>query len=99
MNCFSIEQNFENWLIGWLMDERFYVKKTELKGNAVDNYWHISCLPLLWKLLAGFISEHLYRFLEEEKILPEEQEGWKEIAEDLKISYYWTKQCLETAKG
>ena len=41
MNCFSIEQNFENWLIDWLMDERFYVKKTELKGNAVDNYWHL----------------------------------------------------------
>ena len=32
-------------LIGWLMDEQFYAKKIELKGNAVDNYQPISFLP------------------------------------------------------
>ena len=98
MNCFSIEQNFENWLIGWLMDERFYVKKTELKGNAVDNYWHISCLPLLWKLLAGFISEHLYRFLEEEKILPEEQKGCKRNNRGSKDQLLLDKAVLRDCK-
>ena len=46
-------------------------------GNAVDNYRPISCLPLMWKLLKGIISEHLYSFLEEEKVLPEEQKGCK----------------------
>ena len=47
----------------------------------------------MWKFLTAVISEHLYSFLEEEKILPEE------IAEELKIRYYWIKQCLDTAKG
>ena len=27
------------------------------KGNAVDNYRPISCLPLMWKLLTGIITE------------------------------------------
>ena len=31
----------------------------------------------MWQLLTGIIPEHLYRFLEEEKILPEEQKGCK----------------------
>ena len=74
-------------------------KKDRIKCNAVDNYRPISCLPFMWKLLTGIISEHLYSFLEEEKMLPEEQKGCKEIGEELKIKYYWTKQCLETAKG
>ena len=74
-------------------------QKDRTKGNTIDNYWPISCLPLLWKLLTGIISKHLYRFLEEEKILPEKKGVVKEKAEELKISYYWTKQCLETAKG
>ena len=43
------------------------------KGNSVDNYRPISCLPLMWKFLTGLISEHLYSFLEEEKIFLEEQ--------------------------
>ena len=59
-----------NWLIGSLMDEWFYAKRMELKGNAVGNYRSISCLPLLWKLLAGIISENLLR--------DKREENWKE---------------------
>ena len=43
----------------------------------MDNYRPISCLTLKWKLLTGIISEHLYSFLEEKKILSEEQKGCK----------------------
>ena len=35
------------------------------------------CLPLMWKLLAGIISEHLYNLLEEDNILPKEQKDCK----------------------
>ena len=52
-------------------------QKDRTKGNAVDNYRPISCLQLLGKFQASIISEHLYRLLEEEKILPEEQKGCK----------------------
>ena len=92
--------NVNQQLADWLTHGRTALyQKDRTKGNTIDNYWPISCLPLLWKLLTGIISKHLYRFLEEEKILPEKKGVVKEKAEELKISYYWTKQCLETAKG
>ena len=59
------------------MDERLHAKEIKLNGNAAGNCRPISCLPLLWKLLTGIISEHLYRVLEEEKTLPEEQNSCK----------------------
>ena len=31
-------------------------QKYPSKGNAFDNYRPISCLPLLWKLMAGTIA-------------------------------------------
>jgi len=34
-------------------------QKDAVKGNAAENYRPISCLPLMWKLLTGIISEHL----------------------------------------
>ena len=100
--------NGKEQLADWLTYGRTVLcQKDSTKGNTVDNYRPITCLPLLWKLLTGIISEHLYRFLEGEKILPEEKKILsrrkknivKEKAEEVKIRYYWTKQCSETAKG
>ena len=48
-------------------------QKDRTKGSSVNNYRPISYLQLMWKLLTCIISGHLYSFLEEEKILPEEQ--------------------------
>ena len=45
------------------------------KGNAVKNCCPITCLPLMWKLLTGVIAEEMYDYLEQEKLLPEEQKG------------------------
>ena len=45
------------------------------KGNIVTNYRPITCLPLVWKLLTGMISDEMYSFLEESNLLPEEQKG------------------------
>ena len=36
--------------------------KDPSKGNAVDNYRPILCLPLMWKLMAGTIAESVYIF-------------------------------------
>ena len=73
-------------------------QKDQIKGSAVDNYRLISSLPLMWKLLAGIISEHLYSFLEEEKILPEEQKGCKRNSRGTKDQVLLNK-AVETAKG
>ena len=60
----------------WLTHGKTVLCQKDLeKGNAVDNYRPITCLPLLWKLLTGIIAEDMYEYLEEERILPEEQKG------------------------
>ena len=57
-------------------------QKDTRKGNTADNYELITCLPLMWKLLTGVIAEEMYRCLEREKILPEEQKGCKRGRKD-----------------
>ena len=53
-------------------------QKDPSKGNAVDNYRPISCLPLMWKFMTGTIAESIYNFLDVNDKLPVEQEGcWK----------------------
>ena len=47
-------------------------QKDPVKGVAVDNYRPITCLPLMWKLLTGIISNLLYDFLETSDKLPSE---------------------------
>ena len=46
-------------------------QKDTSKGNAVDNYRPITCLPLMWKLMTGVIAEEMYTYLESERLLPE----------------------------
>ena len=48
-------------------------QKDPVKGNSVENFRPITCLPLMWKLLTGIISEDMYCFMKNENLLPEEQ--------------------------
>ena len=73
-------------------------QKDRTKGNTKDNYWPISCLPLLWKLLTGIISKHLYRFLEAEKILTEEKRGCKRKTRGTKDQLLLDKAVLRGCK-
>ena len=50
-------------------------QKDPVKGNSVENFRPITCLPLMWKLLTDIISENTYCFMENEKLLPEEKKG------------------------
>ena len=49
--------------------------KDPSKGSAVDNYRPITCLPLMWKLMTGILSNVLYESLEGTSKLPNEQKG------------------------
>ena len=53
------------------------IQKDKSKGIEASNYRPITCLPLVWKLLTGLITDEVYEFLEKEKLLPEEQKGCK----------------------
>ena len=54
------------------------------KGNAVDNYRPILCLPLMWKLMAGTIAESVYIFFIVNDKQPVEHKGCKKESRDQK---------------
>ena len=57
--------NGKNEIPNWMNTGRTILcQKDPGKGNAVDNYRPITCLPLMWKLLTGMISNALYDFME-----------------------------------
>ena len=63
-------------LPAWMIHGRTVLcQKDPRKGNTVENYCPITCLPLMWKLLTGMIAEEVNDYLEQEKLLPEEQKG------------------------
>ena len=47
--------------------------KDPIKDNAADNFRPISSTPLMWKLMTAIITESMYRFLESNMVLPNEQ--------------------------
>ena len=51
------------------------LQKDKSKGNVASNYRPITCLPLMWKLLTGVIADQIYAYLDQKKLLPEEQKG------------------------
>ena len=72
--------------------------KDPSKGNAVDNFRPISCLPLMWKLMTGIIAESMYDYLESERILPEEQKGCKRNSRGTKDQLLIDKTILKDCK-
>ena len=60
----------------WLTKGRTaLLHKDKSQGNIASNYRPLTCLPLMWKLLLGVIADQIYGHLNQEKLLPEEQEG------------------------
>ena len=51
------------------------IMKDREKGNDVTNFRPITCLPLMWKIFTGILSDELYDHLESKRLLPEEQKG------------------------
>ena len=48
-------------------------QKDKSKRNSASNYRPITCLPIMWKLLTGIISERLYNYLEDTNTIPHQQ--------------------------
>ena len=73
-NIISNREDIPKWMT---FGKTVLCQKDPSKGNAVDNYRPISCLPLMWKLMAGTIAESIYNFLDVNDKLLVEQKGWK----------------------
>ena len=54
------------------------VQKVARKGNALGNYRATASLNHFWKLVTGIINEKVYNHLNQQNILPEEQEGCRQ---------------------
>ena len=52
-----------------------FIQKDQDKGTVPSNYRPITCLPIVWKLLASLIADDIYHHLETKSLLPEEQKG------------------------
>ena len=73
-------------------------QKDKAKGAAVTNYRPITCLPLMWKLLTGIISEDLYTFLERTNTIPHEQKGCRKKCKGTKDQLLIDKAVLKNCK-
>ena len=83
----------------WLTTGRTILcQKDPSKGGAVDNYRPISCLPLMWKLMTGIISNSVYDYLEINNILPSKQKGCKRKSRGTKDQLLIDKTVMKDCK-
>ena len=75
------------------------LQKGKSKGNVASNYRPITCLPLMWKLLAGVIADQIYAYLDQEKLLPEEQKGCRKGSRGTNDLLYIDRAVIKKVKS
>ena len=83
----------------WMTTGRTYLLlKDPAKGPHPGNYRPITCLPTMWKLFSGMISDSIYHHLESQKLLPNEQKGCKKNSRGCKEQLMIDKLILKNCK-
>ena len=72
--------------------------KDPAKGPVADNYRPIACLPMMWKLLTGILSEKIYDHLDGNNLLPDEQKGCRKQSRGTKDQLLIDKMIMKDAK-
>ena len=83
-NIISNAEDIPKWMI---VGKTVLCQEDPSKGNAIDNYRPISCLPLIWKLITGTIAESIYNFFDVNIELPVEKKGSGKKVEGPNINY------------
>ena len=73
-NIVSNRDNIPKWVT---LHKMVLCQTDPSKGNAVENYRPILCLPLMWKLMTGTTAESICNFLDVNDKQPVEQKGCK----------------------
>ena len=68
----------------------YLIPKTPQPTADPARYRPITCLPTIYKLLTSIISEKLYKHLELNHLLDEEQKGCRKGSRGCKSREYWT---------
>ena len=74
------------------------IQKDKNKGIVPSNYRPITCLPIMWKLLTGIISERLYNYLEDTNTLPFQQKGGRRKCRGTKDQLLIDKMVMKNCK-
>ena len=74
------------------------IMKDEKKGGEVSNYRPITCLPLMWKLFTGVMSDEIYAHLDTNKTLPDEQKGCRRNSRGTKDQLLIDKMVMRNCK-
>ena len=60
----------------WMTKERTsLIQKDPNKGTAQNNNWHITCQPMMWKILTAQIREEIYYLLTNRGLFTDEPTG------------------------
>ena len=90
-NIISNAEGITKWMA---LGKTILCQKDPSKGNAVDNYRPISCLPLMWKLMTGTIAESISNFPDVNDKLPVEQKGCRKRSRGTKDQLLIDKTIL-----
>jgi hypothetical protein len=70
------QKSLEEGCPAWMTEGRtVLLQKDVQKGTVVENYRPITCLPTMWKLLSGIVSDEIRSHLQRNKLIPIEQKG------------------------
>ena len=75
------------------------LQKDKSKGNVGSNYRLITCLPLMGRLLTGVIADQIYAHLDQEKLLPEEQKGYRKGSRGTNDLHYIDRALVKEVKS
>ena len=75
------------------------LQKNKSKGNDGNNYRHVTCLSLMWKLLTGVIADQIYAHLDQEKVLPEEQKRCRKGSRGTNDLFYIDRAVIKEVKS
>ena len=74
-------------------------KKEPFWKKPIDQYRPLTCLPLIWKLLAVIVADEIYSHLEENSLLPEEQKGCRRNSRSTKDQLLIDKAVMKNFIG
>ena len=75
------------------------LQKDKSKGNVASNYRPITCWPLMWKLLTGVIVDQIHAHLDQEKLIPEEQKGYRKGSSGTNDLLYIDRAVIKEVKS
>ena len=75
------------------------LQKDKSQGNVASNYRPITCLPLMWRLLTGVTADQICAYLDQEKLLPEEQKGCRKGSRGTNDLLYIDRVVIKEVKS